>query len=235
MMDLLKLTDLKLAALRQAVANECGRRSRLAVDGHDAAAIVYGNEIAKRAVVVAAAGKHPLLLLGPSNSGKTMLRAVAVALGLEEVFEARGCPCGEYGGGVNSVCRCTAAQIARHRRKLPIAEVNVELRRPAKWDGNRPGTSLADMQRQLANAFSRGKVHVALDTESQALLRVCVEYSGLDPVAEAAVREVACTIAALEQATEIRPVHVNEAINYRAFLADSEVAQPRRGRSKCAA
>lgn len=218
-MDLLKLTDSKLAELRQAVANECGRRCRMAVEGRDAAALVYGNEIAKRALVVAAAGKHSLLLVGPRNCGKTMLRAAAVELGLVEVFEARSCPCGEYGGGINSVCRCSLAQLTRHRRQLPVAEVNVELQRPGDRDRAYSGTSLADMQRQLARAISRDKVNLMLDKESQNFLHVCVAYSGLDPVAEASILEVARTIAALEGATGLRPIHLNEAINYRALNA----------------
>jgi hypothetical protein len=228
-MDLLKLTDTKLAALRLAVANECARRSRIAVEGHDPAVLISGNELVKRAVVVAAAGKHTLLLIGPKNSGKTMLRAVALALGLGDVFEARSCPCGEYGGGVNSVCRCTMAQMIRHRRKFPSAEVNVEVRRPANHDRDWAGTSLANMQQQIARAIPRDKVNAALDKECQNFLHVCVEYSGLDPVIERSVQEVARTIAALERATDLRPIHLNEAINYRALLADA-VSQPRRSK-----
>ncbi|MGH6743045.1 MAG: ATP-binding protein, partial [Bradyrhizobium sp.] len=206
------------------------RRNRMAVEGRDMGAVVYGNELAKRALLVAAAGKHSLFLLGPRNSGKTMLRAVAVALGLDEVFEARLCPCGEHGGGINSVCGCTAAQIARHRWKLPVVEVNVEVRRPVDRDVHSPfaGTSLTDMQRQIAKAIPRDNVAAALDKECQNFLHVCFEYSGLDPVAETTIREVARTIAALERVTEIRPFHLNEAVNYRALLADVQASQPRR-------
>lgn len=234
-MDLLKLTDSELAALRQAIANECGRRCRAAVEGQDAAAIVWGNEIAKRAVVVAAAGKHSLLLLGPRNAGKTMLRAAAVELGLLEVIEARSCACGEYGGGINSVCRCTLAQLTRHRRKLPVAEVNVEVQRPSERERAYSGTSLADMRSQLARAVPRDKVNATLDKECQNFLHVCVEYSGLDPVAEASIREVARTIAALEGSTRIRPIHLNEAVNYRALYADVDASSRQRPSRKNAA
>jgi hypothetical protein len=233
-MDLLKLTDSELAALQQVTANECGRRCRMAVEGRDAAAIVYGNEIAKRAVVVAAAGKHSLLFVGPRNSGKTMLRAAAVELGLLEVYEARGCPCGEY-GGINSVCHCTLAQLTRHRRKLPVAEVNVEVQRPTGRDRAYSGTSLADMQRQVSRVIARDKVSATLDKESQNFLHVCVEYSGLDLVAEASILEVARTIAALEGSTGLRPIHLNEAVNYRALSADAVTSFQQRPSRKRAA
>jgi hypothetical protein len=232
-MNLFKLTDSQRAALRQTVANECRRRSRAAVEGRDAGAVVYGNEIVKRALVVAAAGKHSLLLLGPRNSGKTMLLAVAVALGLEEVFLARLCPCGEYGGGINSACRCTVAQIGRHRRKLPVAEINIEVRRPTERDVDSriAGTSLADMERQIGRALRRDQVSSLLDGASQKFLRACIQACGLDPLAETTVRDVALTIAALDRATEIRPAYLNEAVNYRALLADGEAGQPRRSRA----
>ena len=81
-MNLLTLTDSKLAALHRQAINEIARRSKAATNGHDAASIIRGNEMAKRALVVAAAGNHSILFVGPPNCGKTMLRAVALELGL---------------------------------------------------------------------------------------------------------------------------------------------------------
>ena len=80
-MNLLTLTDSKLAALHHQASNEIARRAKAAVNGHDAATIIRGNEMAKRAVLVAAAGNHSILLVGPPNCGKTMLRALALDLG----------------------------------------------------------------------------------------------------------------------------------------------------------
>ena len=93
-MNLLTLTDSKLATLYRQTINEIVRRTTAATNGYDAASIICGNECAKRAVVVAAAGGHSILFVGPPNCGKTMLRAVALELGLGNTFEARPCPCG---------------------------------------------------------------------------------------------------------------------------------------------
>lgn len=230
--ELFKLTDADLSVLRQAVMHECGRRTRMAVEGRDAGAVVYGNELAKRAVLVAAAGGHSLLLLGPSNSGKTMLRAMAFALGLAEVFEARSCPCGNFGAVDQSVCACTAAQITRHRRKIPVAEVNVELcrPRPRDIDSKYRWTSLADLRRQLESALDHERVFTALSDVPLNLLRVSVRELGIDPAAEASIRNVARTICALDRRTEIEPSHICEAINYRTFGAEAAASQPRSAR-----
>ena len=91
-MNLLTLTDSTLAALHRQAANEIARRAKAATNGYDAASIIYGNEMAKRAAVVAAAGNHSILFIGPPNCGKTMMRAVALELGLGNTFEAQTMP-----------------------------------------------------------------------------------------------------------------------------------------------
>jgi len=93
-MNLLALTDSTLAALNRQTNNEIARRAKAATNGYDAASIIHGNEMAKRALLVATAGNHSILFIGPPNCGKTMLRAVALELGLGNTFEARPCPCG---------------------------------------------------------------------------------------------------------------------------------------------
>jgi predicted ATPase with chaperone activity len=62
-MNLLILTDTKLARLHRQTANEIARRTTAVTEGHDAASIVCGNEMAKRALLVAAAGGHSILTL----------------------------------------------------------------------------------------------------------------------------------------------------------------------------
>ena len=47
-MNLLTLTDSKLAALHRQAANEIARRAKAATNGYDAATIIRGNEMAKR-------------------------------------------------------------------------------------------------------------------------------------------------------------------------------------------
>lgn len=139
MQNLLKLTDRELSLLRQAVMNECGRRTRMAVEGRDAGAVIYGNELAKRSMLVAAAGGHSLLLLGPSNCGKTMLRAAALALGLEEVLEARSCPAAILGR------RTRASAHARRRRSRAIAATSPSPKSTSRSAGRNPATSTGNL------------------------------------------------------------------------------------------
>ena len=44
-MNIIALTDHRLATLHRQVTNEIERRSRIATNGHDAAAIIHGNEL----------------------------------------------------------------------------------------------------------------------------------------------------------------------------------------------
>lgn len=211
-MDLLKLSDAKLAELRQAVANESKRRTTIAVNGFDTGAVIYGNEIAKRAVTIAAAGGHSILFVGPGNSGKTMLRALCLQLGIEESYEARPCPCGNFNDPIAD-CRCTTKQIERAIAKFPMVDISVEVHRPRDRDKSYKGTSLADLHRQI-----EGMSHFndeALDQHGGNLLKAASRELGLDIVAVARILGVARTIANLDRSEQIQPVHVSEAINYR--------------------
>lgn len=214
-MNLIGLTDTKLAALYRQVTNEVERRARIAANGHDAAALVHGNEMAKRALVVAAAGGHSLLLVGPSACGKTMLRAVALELGLGQTFEVRPCPCGNFSTPYAD-CSCTARQIERHREKFPVADITVEVVRPPEREMRSAGTTLADMRKQIAAKTA----HTALDLDDVAsgLLRTAVAEVNVDPGARHRIITVARTIANLDRRERIEAPHLMEAVNYRGFL-----------------
>ena len=213
-MNLLTLTDSTLAALHRQAANEIARRAKAATNGHDAASIVYGNEMAKRALVVAAAGNHSILFVGPPNCGKTMLRAVALELGLGNTFEARPCPCG-YRNDPRRACQCSCNQIERHVRKLPVADISIEMVSPAEREMRSPGTSLAEMRQQIE--AKTGYESLELGDDSRNLLKAAISELALDADARNRILAVARTIANLDRNERIEARHVCEAINYRAM------------------
>lgn len=216
-MNLLKLTDKRLADLRQAVANETRRRTQMAANGHDPAAIIWGNEMAKRAVQVAAAGNHSILFIGPSNSGKTMLRAVGLALGIDDTYEARVCPCGNH-DDPRAVCHCTAAQIRRTVARFPTADITVQVVRPLERETGVTGTTLADMQRYISDMALH--TDESLDAGAAALLKAAIRELSFDPVAVTRTLQVARTIANLDHQEQISGSHMAEAINYRPIPAN---------------
>ncbi len=211
-MNIIALTDTRLASLHRQVTNEIERRTKIAANGHDPAAIIYGNELAKRALVVAAAGKHSLLLVGPPNCGKSMLRAVALELGLSQTFEACPCRCGNR-NLPDAACRCTVRQIERHLFKLPVADITVEMVRPLDREMRSPGTTLAEMRRQIEAKADFSSLD--LDEMAGTLLRAAVRELGIDPDAQKRVLCVARTIASLDGRQPIEACHLSEAINYR--------------------
>lgn len=209
-MQLLTLTDTKLADLRERVETELGRRAKVATS--DAATIIHGNEIGKRAVTVAAAGNHSLLLVGPPNSGKTMLRGLALALGLRATFEARPCPCGYYSVRT-APCRCSSRSVEAHWRKWPVADITVEVVPPSDVERRSAGTTLAEIKAVLAQA--KNYISLALDRECENLLRAATRE--LPAFNYATAQAVARTIADLDQCENIQPQHLNEAIHYQLF------------------
>lgn len=213
-MNLLKINDTQLADLKQSLANETRRRTQMAVNGHDAATVIWGNELAKRALQIAAAGNHSILFVGPSNCGKTMLRAMALELGLDETYESRCCPCGNH-SDPRSECTCTSKQIERTVAKYPLADITVELCRPLEREINSRGTSLADI-RGYVSTMSKF-TDESLEGHSVNLLRASINELGLDLVTVARIQAVARTIANLDHSEQIKPIHICEAINYRSF------------------
>ena len=214
-MNLLTLTDSKLATLHRHAAAEIARRAKATTNGYDAANIIRGNECAKRALLVAAAGSHSILFVGPPNCGKTMLRAVALELGLGNTFEARPCPCGYHGSPIRA-CDCSCAKIERCRAAWPVADITIEVVQPPQRELNgRPGTGVAEMKAQVASMTSH--TDQTLDQDSANLLKcACAEY-GIDPDSRNRIIAIARTIANLDRSERIGPAHTCEAINYRAF------------------
>jgi len=208
------MKDGPLTDLLKEVLTEVARRTRADIGDADASTIIKGQEMGKRAVLVAAAGNHSLLLVGSPEVGKTMLRAVALELGLAKTFEARPCPCGYY-NDPRSDCACTAEDIAVHRATWPTADMFIEVPPVPERElsANWKGTTLAAMQAQMAAKLDN--TIPVMDETTSTLLRAAVSEQGLSAGARATALAVARTIANLDLSAEIGPSHMMEAINYR--------------------
>jgi predicted ATPase with chaperone activity len=210
-MNYSKLSENELAAILQDTKRELARRT-LAAQA-DSAKIIKGHEMAKRATLIAVAGGHSILYMGGPGVGKSMLRGLALELGLEATFEARPCPCGNRNDPI-SPCNCTVAKIEKHIAKWPVADIFIETPRvPFRELDSRPGTSADDMRRMLADAGPRpvNTFHELAHT----LLKHATNELGLTAAQVATTVAIAGTIASLERATRIESTHVAEAVNYR--------------------
>ncbi len=214
MLDFFKMADNELAELLSGVRTEMKRR--LDALQTDSASIIRGAECQKRAIVVAAAGEHTLLFIGPHNSGKTMLRAVAHELGVIS-FEVLPCPCGNLQSPLRS-CTCSEAEIKSHQATITPCEINIETQAPSQreLESTYRGTTVEDLANVVA---SKSKCRdLKLDSFGESLLRTaCIELA-LDPNARQTIIAVARTIANLDGKTYIESSHIAEACNYRALL-----------------
>ncbi len=153
------------------------------------------------------------------------------------------CPCGYYGSRTHP-CRCTQNEIRRYLDRIsgplldridlqlevdavPVSEIN-DSTVPEDSATVRARVERA-RQRQLArmketgeacNAHLQGenlKRYCALSPEARRILEVAVEKKGISMRGYNRIIKVARTIADLEEAEEILPVHVAEAIQYRSL------------------
>jgi magnesium chelatase family protein len=167
----------------------------------------------KRALIVAAAGNHSILFLGPPASGKTMFRALSLHFEGVTAFEARPCPCGWYQNYRHDCC-CTANKIRSHRAKFPRVDIMIETVQPAERDmGSTPGTGLAEMKKYLVDLPR----HVGLELceDCRNLLKASVSELGIDTDSRQRILLVARSIANLDRSENILPLHLVEAINYQ--------------------
>ena len=151
------------------------------------------------------------------------------------------CPCG-YRGDPRRSCQCTTPAIERYMSKIsgPLLDrIDIHIEVPAvpfkELSGGTPGTSSATMREQVVkarraqherfrDATKRCNAQMSnrqtrqfcpLDDECRNILKGAMMEMGLSARAHDKVLRVARTIADLDGSGDIRPIHLNEAINYR--------------------
>jgi len=160
------------------------------------------------------------------------------------------CPCGY--AGVGELCRCSDAELARHRRRLsgPLLDridLLAQFEHHAAHDLDTPPTTssraaraqvLVARERQAARLRTDGvcvnarmdagmlRHHVRLSDRGEALLRGARERAMLSARGQHRVLRVARTIADLDGCERVRPAHVAQAIALRgdASLAGDRLA-----------
>jgi predicted ATPase with chaperone activity len=214
MKNILKMTEAELGHALRDIENELRRRVKATEPGVDSLGIIKGNEMAKRALLVAVAGNHSILFVGPHGVGKSMLRAAALEFNHHKTFESLTCECGFSHDPCNE-CHCTPAKIKRVRGKWPHTDIWVEVPRvpEREMQSKLNGTGKAHFQGQLDRMAHF--TDLTLDQHSSNLLKCAVSELGLTPEERDTVVRVARTIANLDDYKEIRVEHVSEAINYR--------------------
>jgi magnesium chelatase family protein len=152
------------------------------------------------------------------------------------------CPCGYY-GDLRRPCSCSPPQISRYRARIsgPLLDrIDIQVQVPAvKFQdlaGREDGEGSKEMRARVLKArevqqrrFARSrstfanahmsarlaKEHCMLGPEAQRLLEAAMERLSLSGRAYHRILKIARTIADLEGAADIAPVHVAEAIQYR--------------------
>ncbi len=152
------------------------------------------------------------------------------------------CPCG-FLGDRKKTCRCSPAQIQRYRQRIsgPLLDrIDLQLDVPSvtysELSGGAQGEASShirdrvlrarEIQQQRFDGRPRSnarmaprqiRAHCALDTESAHLLQNAVQSFHLSARAYDRILKVARTIADLEEAENIAPNHLQEAIGYRSL------------------
>jgi predicted ATPase with chaperone activity len=207
--DYFTLSDSELSLVLQSAKREAQRRTEALA--RDMAGVIKGQEMAKRATLIAAAGGHSIVYMGSPSTGKTMLRALALSLGVVESFEYRPCPCG-YRDNPREACRCEIEQITEHMRRMPTADIFVECPPvPTKiMESKLEGTTARDMREQIERMSKPGNFE--LDQFATELLRHAQNEIAVD---RGSAISIATTIARLDGANGIQSQHIAEAVNYR--------------------
>jgi len=154
------------------------------------------------------------------------------------------CPCGYFTDPYRE-CTCTPAQIQRYMAKIsgPLLDrIDIHIEVPTiKWkelSGEPTGENSAEIRKRVqrarkiqlerfrgsknifANAQMESKdirTYCKIDSDSRELLKLAITKLGLSARAYDRILKVARTITDLENATDIGPAHISEAIQYRSL------------------
>ncbi len=151
------------------------------------------------------------------------------------------CPCG-YRNDPRRQCRCSPFQIERYINRIsgPLLDrIDIHIEVPpvdyTELSAAAPGTSSAEIREKVLAArdiqkgrFRRSKTrynadmshrqiveHCPLDAQGHKILKTAMEDFGLSARAHDKILRIARTIADLDDAADISPMHLFEAITYR--------------------
>ncbi len=152
------------------------------------------------------------------------------------------CPCGYYGDPKRE-CRCSPGQVQKYRQRISgplldridlhvevpavaFAEITSRIDAEPSSEIRARVTAARAVQRERFSASTRPvcnarmtsrqlKLHCKLGDDSQELLKMAMTELGLSARAYDRILKVARTIADLDEAAEIAPAHLSEAIGYR--------------------
>ena len=170
---------------------------------------VKGQEHAKRALEVSAAGGHNVLMIGPPGSGKTMLSkrlpSILPAMTFDEDFETARIHIEVPAVPYKELSTEYAGEKSETIRERVIRARSLQLER---FKGDRIYSNGQMKTRHI-------KKHCALHSDAQTLLETAMHKLGLSARAYARILKLSRTIADLEASALINSHHVSEAIQYR--------------------
>ncbi len=181
----------------------------------------------------------------PLEDGKVTISRAAGSMTFPAEFmlvaAMNPCPCG-YFGDLKRECRCSAPQVQKYRQRIsgPLLDrIDIHVEVPAvqykELSGKTNGESSVDIRKRIEGA--RGvqqkrfgkmkascnarmttkmiKTFCALDDSSADLLKMAMTELNFSARAYDRILKVARTISDLENAENIQPEHISEAIQYR--------------------
>ena len=176
---------------------------------------IRGQEMCKRAILIALAGNHPIILYGSPGQGKTMLidAACSILPKLRKNFSEVTL----YGDRYldEQKRKKTFERLSRRPHDLSIEVPAVPFR---ELSARRQGTD----SEAIEMAIHRSRVFVEKSSQSNDLSDECLtlmkqayDELGLNPAAYAAIVRVSRTIANLAEADRIGVEHLAEAVQYQ--------------------